>query len=75
MQYLRRQKKFSLFTRNMNSASFACELKFNVVQVDPATGEPEGEGFDEEYPLEDLDVSTSDFVAKVAVSDFRRAWE
>jgi len=57
------------------AASFACELKFNVVQVDPVTGEEEGDAFEEEYPLEDLEISTSDFVAKVAVPDFRRAWE
>jgi coatomer protein complex subunit gamma len=46
-----------------------------VVQVDPATGEEEGDTFDEEYPLEDLTISTSDFMAKVTVPDFRKAWE
>ena len=71
--------------------SFACELKFHVVQVDPVTGEKEGYAFDrmsggrgpgekegdafeEKYPLEEPEISTSDFVAKVAVPDFRRAW-
>ena len=28
--------------------NFTCELHFTVVQVDPATGEEEGEGFEEE---------------------------
>jgi len=55
--------------------TFACELNFSVVNVDPATGEEEGEGFQEEYPLEDLGITTSDFMAKVAVGDFRRSWE
>jgi coatomer protein complex subunit gamma len=55
--------------------NFTCELHFTVVQVDPATGEEEGDGFEEEYPLEDLEVATSDFMAKVAVPDFRRGWE
>lgn len=32
-------------------------------------------GFDEEYPLEDMEVAASDFMAKVPVSDFRGAWE
>merc|ERR1712157_581023 len=55
--------------------TFACELSFLVVNVDPATGEEEGEGFQEEYPLEDLEITTCDFMAKVAVGDFRRSWE
>jgi coatomer protein complex subunit gamma len=48
-----------------------------MVQVDPNTGELEGsdKGFDEEYPLEALDVSVSDFMAKVSVGDFRRSWD
>jgi len=45
------------------------------VEVDPATGEEEGGTFEEEYPLEDLEISTSDFMAKVTVPDFRKAWE
>jgi len=45
------------------------------VQVDPATGEEEGDSFEEEYPLEDLEIATSDFMAKVSVSDFRKSWE
>ena len=43
------------------------ELKFRVVEVDPASGEAEGDqdGFPEEYPLEDIELSTADFIAKV----------
>ena len=52
-----------------------CELKFRVVNVDPENGEDEGEPFDEEYPLEDLEISTADFVTKASLGDFRRAWE
>jgi coatomer protein complex subunit gamma len=55
--------------------SFTCELRFTVVQVDPASGEAEGDTFEEEYPLEDLEISTADFMAKTAVPDFRKAWE
>ena len=70
---------FTVLQRNMDeplaSSNFNCELHFTVVQVDPATGEDEGEGFEEEYPLEDLEISTSDFMAKVAVGDFRKSWE
>lgn len=54
---------------------FTCELRFTVVQVDPTTGEEEGDTFEEEYPLEDLEIATSDYMAKVAVGDFRKSWE
>jgi coatomer protein complex subunit gamma len=50
-------------------------LRFTVVQVDPTTGEEEGGTFEEEYPLEDLEIATADFMAKVSVPDFRKGWE
>lgn len=59
----------------LGPSHFTCELKFTVVKVDPATGEEEGDTFEEEYPLEDLEIATSDFMAKVTVPDFRKAWE
>eukprot|EP00542_Grammatophora_oceanica_P018219 CAMPEP_0194047586 /NCGR_PEP_ID=MMETSP0009_2-20130614/25057_1 /TAXON_ID=210454 /ORGANISM="Grammatophora oceanica, Strain CCMP 410" /LENGTH=953 /DNA_ID=CAMNT_0038693247 /DNA_START=35 /DNA_END=2896 /DNA_ORIENTATION=+ len=59
----------------LTPATMTCELRFNVVQVDPATGEEEGDSFEEEYPLEELEISTSDFMAKVTSPDFRKAWE
>ena len=57
------------------SAVLNCELKFTVVHVDPATGEEEGESYEEEYPLEDLEIFTTDFIAKTSTQDFRRTWE
>lgn len=70
---------FAILERDTGAAlepsTLNCELRFTVVQVDPATGEEEGEGFEEEYPLEDLEICTADFMAKVSVPDFRKAWE
>jgi coatomer protein complex subunit gamma len=70
---------FTVLERNpdedLTPSQFTCELRFTVVQVDPATGEEEGDTFEEEYPLEDLEITTSDFMAKVTVPDFRKAWE
>lgn len=42
-------------------------LHGQVLDVDPATGEVEGdeEGFPEEYPLEQLSIATADFMARV----------
>lgn len=58
-------------------AHFLAELKFRVVEIDPTTGEFEGdeEGFQEDYPLEDIEISTADFVAKADISNFRQAWD
>ncbi|EWM22306.1 coatomer protein subunit gamma, partial [Nannochloropsis gaditana] len=58
--------------------SLQCRLLFNVVDIDPVSGEIEGEpsGFAEEYPLEALEINTSDYMAKVApLGDFKKNWE
>ena len=33
------------------------------------------QGYDEESPLEPLEIGTNDFMAKTSTGDFRRAWE
>jgi len=57
--------------------TFTCELRFTVLEVDPNTGEVEGDpsGFAEEYPLEDLEITTADYMAKVSLGDFKKNWE
>jgi len=60
---------------DLEASAFTSVLNFNVIQVDPASGEDESDAFEEEYPLEDLTITTSDFMAKVTVPDFRKAWE
>jgi len=79
IKYGEKKNCFTILERNpearLTSNTFTCELRFSVVQVDPTTGEPEGDAFEEEYPLEDLEISTSDFMAKVSVPDFRKAWD
>jgi coatomer protein complex subunit gamma len=81
LKYNQTGHTYVVFKRNMEvaiePASFTCELHFKVVDVDPATGEPEGdeEGFAEEYPLEALELTSSDYMAKVSLGDFRRGWE
>ena len=60
----------------LTSCAFDCELKFAVVQVDPVTGEEEGEPDEEKYPVENLDIFVSDFfIIQTRVLDFRRCWE
>eukprot|EP00584_Thalassiosira_punctigera_P012855 CAMPEP_0172550842 /NCGR_PEP_ID=MMETSP1067-20121228/33369_1 /TAXON_ID=265564 ORGANISM="Thalassiosira punctigera, Strain Tpunct2005C2" /NCGR_SAMPLE_ID=MMETSP1067 /ASSEMBLY_ACC=CAM_ASM_000444 /LENGTH=952 /DNA_ID=CAMNT_0013338519 /DNA_START=177 /DNA_END=3035 /DNA_ORIENTATION=+ len=70
---------FTVVTRNpdvpLAPCNFECVLRFGVIQVDPKSGEDESDPFDEEYPLEELELATSDFMAKVSVPDFRQGWE
>jgi len=79
IKYGETANSFVVLERNADSPiesnTFTCTLHFNVIQVDPSTGEDESDAFEEEYPLEDLEISTADYIAKVAVSDFRKAWE
>eukprot|EP00198_Chlamydomonas_reinhardtii_P001857 XP_001691193.1 gamma-cop [Chlamydomonas reinhardtii] len=50
-------------------------LKFKVKEIDPGTGEAEEEGYDDEYVLEDLEVSPADYVKPTLLSNFRKSWE
>mmetsp|Transcript_4629 Transcript_4629/g.5947 ORF Transcript_4629/g.5947 Transcript_4629/m.5947 type:complete len:950 (+) Transcript_4629:67-2916(+) len=81
LKYCIEGSTFVVLPRNPNASiipsTFNCELKFNVVEVDPDTGEVEGDedGFADNYPLEDLEIVPADFMAKVSLGDFRRAWE
>lgn len=47
------------FTRNEQYAlaSFQCTLKFLSKELDPSTGEPEEEGYEDEYQLEEVELS------------------
>jgi coatomer protein complex subunit gamma len=55
------------------SCSVACNMVFRLVSL--VDGEGSGDIFSEDYALEDFTISTSDYIAKVAVPDFRKAWE
>ena len=48
-------------------------MTFRVVYL--VEGEETGDSYEEEYSLEKVSLSTSDFIAKVDVPDFRMAWE
>jgi coatomer protein complex subunit gamma len=40
--------------------TFACTLKFVSKEVDPTSGMPEEEGYDDEYQVEELDLGAGD---------------
>lgn len=66
------------FTRDVPEqyqiASFQCVLKFVSKELDPSTGEPEEEGYEDEYSLEDTELSASDYVIPTYVT-FSSEWD
>ncbi|XP_055881795.1 coatomer subunit gamma-2-like isoform X1 [Biomphalaria glabrata] len=64
----------NLFT-SLVTGTFACVLKFLVKDCDPQTGEPDEDGYDDEYVLEDVEVSVADHVQKVMKPNFAASWE
>lgn len=47
-----------------------------VKDCDPSTGLPDSdEGYDDEYMLEDLEITTADQVQKTKMNNFTVAWD
>ncbi|KAJ8980772.1 hypothetical protein NQ317_016023 [Molorchus minor] len=56
--------------------TFGAVLKFIVKDCDPTTGLPDSdEGYDDEYMLEDLEVTLADQIQKVNKVNWAAAWE
>ncbi|KAK2553926.1 Coatomer subunit gamma-2 [Acropora cervicornis] len=47
----------------------------SVKDCDPNTGEPDDEGYEDEYVLEDVDVLVADHVSRVHKTNFLASWE
>ncbi|KAJ3117113.1 coatomer subunit gamma [Phlyctochytrium bullatum] len=47
----------------------------SVKDCDPATGEPDEEGYDDEYLVEDLDLTLADYMQPTFITDFAKVWE
>ncbi|KAI1239556.1 hypothetical protein IHE44_0012682 [Lamprotornis superbus] len=57
------------------TCTFSCTMKFTVRDCDPNTGVPDEDGYEDEYVLEDLEVTVSDHLQKVLKPNFAAAWE
>ncbi|XP_064487269.1 coatomer subunit gamma-2-like isoform X2 [Ornithodoros turicata] len=58
------------------AGTFANTMKYLVKDCDPNTGEPDDdEGYEDEYVLEDLELTVSDHVQKVLKANFGAAWD
>jgi coatomer protein complex subunit gamma len=57
------------------TASFTCMLKFISKEVDPTTGEPEVEGYEDEYQLEEVELAAGGDYIIPSYSNFSSEWE
>ncbi|KAI9769056.1 MAG: coatomer subunit gamma [Candelina submexicana] len=57
------------------TASFTNVLKFTSKEIDPTTGEPEEGGYEDEYQVDNLDLSGSDYVTPAFAGSFDHVWE
>ncbi|GAB1291045.1 Coatomer subunit gamma-1 [Apodemus speciosus] len=57
------------------ASTFSCVMKFTVKDCDPNTGEIDEEGYEDEYVLEDLEVTVADHIQKVMKVNFEAAWD
>ncbi|ORX37310.1 adaptin N terminal region-domain-containing protein [Kockovaella imperatae] len=66
------------FTRDDPAAyaggSFGCTLRFVSKEVDPTSGEPEEEGYQDEYQVEDCDLGAADYIIPTYVT-FANEWD
>ena len=51
---------------------YSCVLKFVSKEIDPSTGEPEDEGYEDEYTLEDVSLDLVDYIQPHSVPNFKK---
>lgn len=56
-------------------ASFTAKMKFIVKDCDPLTGEVQDDGYQEDYRLEDVEMTLKDQMLKVKVGNWDALWE
>ncbi|GAA6012131.1 hypothetical protein JCM10207_005141 [Rhodosporidiobolus poonsookiae] len=56
------------------TGNFSNTLKFLSKEVDPESGEPEEDGYDDEYQLEELDVGAGDYIVP-SYAAFATEWD
>ena len=60
--------------REYASGSFQCVLKFVSKEVDPSTGEPEADGYEDEYQLEEVELGAGDYIIPTYAT-FSSEWD
>lgn len=59
----------------LGNVSFTNTLTFEVKDCDPTTGEADPEGYNDEYQVEDVEVTTSDYIRTSYISNFAEEYE
>ena len=57
------------------TASFQCVLKFISKEVDPATGDPEADGYEDEYQLEEVELAAGGDYIIPSYLNFSSEWD
>ncbi|KAG2201092.1 hypothetical protein INT47_010844 [Mucor saturninus] len=57
------------------NVTFTNTLRFSVKDCDPTTGEADPEGYQDEYQIEDIEVTTSDYIRPCYTSHFEQEFE
>ena len=57
------------------ASTFQNVLKFTSKEIDPSTGEAEESGYDDEYQVEDLDLTGADYITPAFAGNFNHLWE
>lgn len=55
--------------------SFTNVLKFTSKEIDPTTGEPDESGYEDEYQVDELELTGSDYVSPAFTGSFDHVWE
>lgn len=57
------------------TGTFSNSLKFVVKEVDPSTGEVDDSGYEDQYQIEDIEVTISDYIKRTLVTAFQEEWD
>eukprot|EP00026_Physarum_polycephalum_P002420 Phypoly_transcript_02426.p1 GENE.Phypoly_transcript_02426~~Phypoly_transcript_02426.p1 ORF type:complete len:876 (+),score=148.66 Phypoly_transcript_02426:67-2694(+) len=57
------------------AGAFTNTLKFIVKEVDPSTGEVDEPGYEDDYHIEDIEVTISDYIKRTLVTAFQEEWD
>ena len=56
-------------------ANFNNVLRFTSKEVDPETGEPEEQGYDDEYEVDVLSLGSGDYFMPTYIGNFQATWD
>jgi len=55
--------------------SFTAKLRFSSREIDPSSGEPEDNAYDDEYEIDAFELLAGDYIVPNFITDFDKAWD